>query len=500
MFFLLDCSSPALAATATPKYGGTLKILWNFGPGAYLGYKPEMHHLSLGHTSHCFERLLRVSDKGEAVPWLLTEWKIDKDKLTARLTVRQGVKFHDGTDFNAEAAVWNMQRAINTKLSYFAPWESVEALDNYTVLLKLKSYTNVFTTSLARVVMISPTAFKTKGEDWTNRNPVGTGPFKFVSFEKDKSLKFTRNENYWQKGLPYLDAVEYAYIADNMTRQMAFMAGQGDIAYNLKGTQRLELESKGYKYAPLPAFGGSLTVIDFDSKHKDSPFANIKVREAVSLSLDRKAICAARGFGVWEPIEQFAPPGSIGHIADLPKRGYDPERAKQLLAEAGYRSGIKAKMIVDPTGADRNETVLIQDQLKKVGINIDLDYVDAAAFQQIRYQTGWTNGMLISGTVGHPNFASIMNTFCSQRSVTSHVSWVSDGYAKALDEALATIEMDPKLMQKVNRLAVEGFFQVPVHTQPGGPEPVPQAWVRDHGLLKQQEHLFMTSEVCWLSK
>jgi peptide/nickel transport system substrate-binding protein len=501
LFFLLACSSPALAATATPRYGGTLKLLWDQGPGAYLGYNPEKHFLSLAHTIWCFERLVRVTDTGKAVPWLVTDWKIDLDKLTATLKLRQGVKFHDGTDFNAEAVVWNMQRAIDTKLSYFATWISAEAIDHYTVLLKLKSYTNMFTTSLARIDILSPTAVKTKGEDWANKNPVGTGPFKFVSFEKDKSLKFTRNENYWQKGLPYLDAVEYMYIADKMTRQMAFMSGQGHIAYELKGQQRLDLEAKGFKPAPPPNYGGTVIVIDFDSKHKDSPFSKIKVREAVSLALDRDAICAARGFGMWEPTEQFTAKGAMGYVADLPKRGYNPEKAKQLLTEAGCGSGIKAKMIVDPQSVDRDLTVLVQDYLKKVGIMIDLDYVDAAAFNQVRYQTGWTNGMLINGTSGSPNFAYRMNQFCSKRGVTSHSSWVSDEFDKAVDEALKTLEPEEALMQKIGKMFVEGLFQVPIHTAPVGPQPILQPnVVNDHGIHKQQEWMFMTPETCWLSK
>jgi peptide/nickel transport system substrate-binding protein len=190
----------------------------------------------------------------------------------------------------------------------------------------------------------------------------------------------------------------------------------------------------------------------------------------------------------------------MGYIPDLPERGFDPERAKQLLANAGYANGFKAKLIPCPTSVDRDEVVLVQNYLKKVGIDIDIDFVDAAAFRKIRYQAGWNNGMLIFGTVGHPNFAHVMNVFCSQRGITSHTSYVSEEFANALDAALGTLEMEPEKMQKVNRLAVEGLFQVPVHTQPGGPEPVVQANVHDHGLLKQQEHLFMSSEACWLSK
>ena len=136
---------------------------------------------------------------------------MDSSGKVITLTLRRGVKFHDGTDFNAEAAKWNLDQAISTKQFGSVLIDSVDVVDPYTIRINLKQRDNTLLGMLGFSyigMMISPTAFKTKGEDWVIANPVGTGPFRFASWQKDVKIAFRKFEGYWQKGKPYLDGIE----------------------------------------------------------------------------------------------------------------------------------------------------------------------------------------------------------------------------------------------------------------------------------------------------
>lgn len=312
-------SSTTTAAT-TPQYGGTLRIFSKMQPSIDIGYQPERDYAAGQDIEPCVERLIHLSDKYEPTPVLATAWKLAPDNLSCTITLRQGVKFQDGSDFNASACVWNINRMIDTKLSAYRKWDSAQVVDNNTVLLKLKSYSNDFLGSLAGARMISEASVEKNGKDWAQWNPVGTGPFEFVSFTKGVSLKFKKWDGYWQKGKPYLDAIEFTYFTDEMTEATAFMDGQADIAGGFSPPTVATLMSKGFQIAK-PAYGAALMRLQPDTKHADSPFSDPKVVQAVSYAIDRQALCNARGNGLWFPTEQFQAPGEPGYLADRSLEG-----------------------------------------------------------------------------------------------------------------------------------------------------------------------------------
>jgi peptide/nickel transport system substrate-binding protein len=491
------------AKTTTPavnKYGGILKIIFMSAVGPNFGYNTELYSMNLPQAQYALETLVRISEEGVAEPWLATKWEVASDKKTVTIHLREGVKFHDGTDFNAEALVWNINRVIASGSSYHLEWGSGEVIDNYTVKLNLKTYTNRLAIAMAEMMIASPTSFKEKGEKWANDNPTGTGPFKFVSYKKDELLKYERNPNYWQKGLPYLDGIEIRYITDPLTRKAAFENGEAHVVYEIKGDARLDLEKKGYKTPALPAYGGELTLLYVDSGHKDSAYSNIKVRQAMSMALDRNALAQARGFGYWTPATQFAPPKSAYEIADYPdsKAMYNVAKAKQLMAEAGYASGFQTK-IYSADSFDKDASVMIQSFLAQIGIKSDIDFLDRAGYTALT-NNGWQNGMMVRGVVGMPNFGNIMTRFVGPGRTSKGSIMYPDDYLTALQNSLSSLEIDPALFKEVNRLALDYMLAVPVVIFPPGAQP---AWVKeihDLGLYEQFEWIFNSSEVAWLEK
>lgn len=503
-------TSPAATTTATNttqptttsavnKYGGTLKILFFTPPGPNFGYNTEMFAMSQPQTQYALETLIRISQHGVAEPWLATSWEVAPDKKSVTIKLREGVKFHDGTDFNAEAVVWNINRIIASGSAYHVEWSSGEVIDKNTVKLNLKSLTNRLDIGMAQMMITSPAAFA-KGEKFANDNPTGTGPFKFVSYAKDTLLKYAKNTEYWQKGLPYLDGIEIRYIIDPMTRKAAFENGEAQVVYEMKDDMRLDLEKKGYMTPAMPAYGGELTVGYVDSNRPESPWYNLKVRQAVSMAINRDALVKARGFGYWIPATQFVLPESPYYIAGIPdsKAMYNVAQARLLLDQAGYPNGFKTK-IFSATGFDNNAAVMIQSFLAQVGINAEIDFLDRAAFTQITNQ-GWRNGIMIRGIIGMPNFGNIMQRFLGPGRPAGGAIFYPKNYLDAIQASIDSPKTDPVLNREVNRLAYENMLAIPIMFTPPGAQP---AWIKglnDMNYYKAFEWWRDTAEIAWLEK
>jgi peptide/nickel transport system substrate-binding protein len=180
IMFVMLLFAVAAGAAETPEYGGILKIVDMAEGGTPIGVPWENFTIDSKLETPVIETLLNEDFKGKLYPHLATGYKVDQTARTITFTLRKGVKFHDGTDFNAEAVRWTWQMAMDAKV---APgWESVEAVDEYTVRVHFKTYQNDFLSRAGQRGMgiISPATFKKNGIEWARWNPVGTGPFKFV--------------------------------------------------------------------------------------------------------------------------------------------------------------------------------------------------------------------------------------------------------------------------------------------------------------------------------
>jgi peptide/nickel transport system substrate-binding protein len=274
--------------TVTPQYGGTLKIISN--PGVTnLGYPGAINGSNDGsYRQPALEELLTYDLKGsgKVVPWLATGWAYNSDFTTLTFTLQKGVKFHDGTPFNAAAAKFSLDLILNSTLVDLKTVSSIEAVDDYTLRLNLKTYDSALLISLASYLcpMVSPTAVQAMGKDAAMLHPVGTGPFKFVSYTRDVGIKYEKFTDYWQKGKPYLDALEFVFISDPVTQLASLKAGEAQILRAISTTDAAALKATG-KYT-LATQEMAVDCLAGDSAHPDSPYAKLQVRQAIAYAID----------------------------------------------------------------------------------------------------------------------------------------------------------------------------------------------------------------------
>ena len=379
-----QAASPTASTTtaAKPQPGGVMKILMS-RPATLFGYPPTIVGPDRDFAPPFFNRLLAIGDDGKYQPELALSWDTSADGKTITFKLRQGVKFHDGTPFNAQAVKSNLDKLIPPNPVIIDGITSVDVVDDYTVKINLTNYNNLILYQLASsyaCYMYSPTALQKNGPDWAATHPVGTGPFILKDFQPNISMTFAKNPDYWEKGLPYLDGMQINSVLDAMTQMMTFKAGQANAIYDASPTTAAQLRDAGYTLQIAP---GAMYTLAFDSKNSEI-FAKAKVRQAIEYAIDKEAICNGPGVGLYKPAYQIVTSDSPDYNPSCPPRKYNPEMAKKLLAEAGYPNGFSFKgFFQDNTWKDG--VVAVQSYLDKVGIKMEIIYVNSAAY--LEYQS-----------------------------------------------------------------------------------------------------------------
>lgn len=490
---LSGCSKETpTTTTGTTKYGGTLRIADIVGP-SNLGW-PADGTFGAGYYADIFmDTLLKGDPNGNIFPNLATKWEIAPDMKSITLTLRQGVKFHDGSDWNATVAKWNFDEMIKAKMANYVKFSSVDILDEYSIRINVSAFTNTHLNTLAGMRVVSKVAYDKNGKDWMFTNIVGTGPFKMVSFEPNVSIKGERFTGYWQQGKPYLDAIEFYRIPDPMTRSTSLQAGEMDIIGGDLSQVEYPLQQQGFNILKSSV---AVYCLIPDSVNADSPLSNLKVREAIDLAIDRDAMVKALGYGFWQTTYQWAVPGSVNYITDLPARAYDLEKAKKLLAEAGYPNGFSITLSVDAANSNRDVVTGIQGYLSKIGIQVKLDMLEYASFQNA-ISKGWTNGMLATArsTVPNLNVSSIVWT----KDSPLHVSVDKTNAFYALyNDSVNSKDYSPALVQKMIRYIYDNVMIIPIYAVSRGE--IMQSYVHDTGFYTRQHFWYWEPANIWLSK
>ena len=462
-FLTLVLVAPGVALSA-PKYGGKVKIAVARDP-RQIGdpVARPFNNTDMRLCAPIIENLLRYDEKGMLVPWLAESWTIAEDQGSIVLNLRKGVKFQDGTDFNAKAVQWNLERYRVSDNPELKSVSAVEVLGDYSVQLKLAKWSSTLMDTFTQQpgMMISPKAFKEKGAERIQKDPVGTGPFKFKSWDRNVNLVLEKFDGYWQKGKPYLDAIEYVFINTPMTRNAALKAGEVDGVMIVEFQFLKELMDSGKYYPLAPGLSDILICYVGDSANPKSPWSDIRVRRAFSYAINGPELIETINKGYGEAINQYATKGSWGFNPQVKGYPYNPEKAKQLLAEAGYANGLKITMTCPAWGSYRYAPPAIQEYLRKVGIEAEIVYNDPGKFDAILFG-GWENMMMQQpGRLVIPDAANNLDVYasCNAPFAFKKTTLCPDDYREAIDKALEApdFETKQKWTWEAQRLLVDKY-------------------------------------------
>ena len=322
--------------------------------------------------ANIYEGLVKVNRNGEFIPGLATAWTVSPDGKVYTFDLRKNVTFHNGEPFNAAVARWNLERNAaeatkNAHPEYFRGIEKIETPDEYTLVVTLKDVDALFIAHLAEgdAVMLP-----TKGYENAASEPVGTGPFRFVTWVRGDRVEMTRNEKYWNPALPYLDKVTFKFIGDASAQIAALKAGDIDVIGYIAAPEQASEMAKDKRFK---VFAGTTTgEVIMGTNNKRKPFDNKLVRQAMAYAIDRQTVIDLVMFGYGTPIGSHWSP-STPYYEDLTARfAYNPEKAKALLAEAGYPNGFKSEIILRSGAQYEDRSSMVAAFLKKVGIECDM--------------------------------------------------------------------------------------------------------------------------------
>lgn len=393
----------AVASDAKPQYGG--EMIYAQG-GAKFTLFPGRNTDSGAQDVwlYAYENLVELNEKNEIIPWLAKSWTVSDDQKTVSFKLQEGVMFHDGTPFNAEAVAFVFNEAKSKKFLYISLLEGfVKAVadSEYTVSFHLDAPFAALLPNLAYrpLCIFSPKAYKEKGEQWLATHLVGTGPFVHKEYVKGEYVLFEKNPNYWQEGKPYLDRVRILVVPDTAVRTAMIEKGEVDRAISLNDFDLPRLEKdKDIQVRVSPSTRQYYVVLN----HLVHPMDHVNVRKAFNYAIDKvglvKAVFADRG-----AVLSKAPTISEGvyGFKDMREPGeetifaYDPDRAKELLKNAGYEDRDKDGIVEDVKGTklalnlwtrkgstkgDHQVAQLIQTFFKEIGVEVNLTVMESASF------------------------------------------------------------------------------------------------------------------------
>ena len=389
-----------LAVMAVPPAGAAGTLVFGRGGDANsLDPAESLSFEAIKCADWSFDGLVRL--KGESAdvePALAESWTVSNDGLIWTFKLRKGVKFHDGTPCNADAVVFSFERQRDKNHPYynksFTRWnlkfggiKQTKKVDDYTVQIILNEKFPVLLANLSGYIwyIVSPTAVKNNPNGFRNK-PVGTGYFKFVRQVKDSYIEYEANKDYWD-GPPKVDKLIVRVIPDNEVRLLSLQKGEVHVADGIDNTHFRDIEkSPNLKLYTAVSLGISYVAMNTE---KNGPLANPKVRKALQYAVNEERIFKTVYYGYGERAKQCVPSTWWGHNPNIPGFEYNPERAKKLLADAGYPKGFKTTFLsyTNPRPfcqSPRDYVTLVKSDLEKVGVGVDIIMMRWEAYRDAR--------------------------------------------------------------------------------------------------------------------
>jgi ABC-type transport system substrate-binding protein len=342
-----------------------------------------------------YDRLVTFGPDFAIVPQLATSWETSEDGLAWTFHLREGVTFHDGTAFDADAVVFNVERMIDpdrnpTNRPLWNPFAGAEALDAYTVRITTHAPYSAVLNTLAHGAgaIVSPAATERYGDDQIATNPVGAGPFVLASFNPGQEVVLRAYEGYWD-GVPQTQEIVFRYVPEASTRISALQSGQVDIIDSVPPQLAVTLQNDP-NVQVLTSPG--LRPMGFGLMLQHEPLDDVRVRQAINYAVNKEAIAQGVFQGFARPSDSPLAFNTVGHVT-AGEYAYDPERAASLLDDAGWAlgaGGVRAKdgrnltlTLYTPEGlfpGDVDIAEVVANSLQAVGIGVDIVKIEAAAY------------------------------------------------------------------------------------------------------------------------
>jgi peptide/nickel transport system substrate-binding protein len=408
-----------LPAEGTPRRGGTLVMGTD---REAITFDPTVQNTNQAALA-VYDSLLKLDENGEPQPYMAESMETPDGGLTWRLGLRDGVRFSDGTPLDAQAVITNVQRHVDKASSpghlYAQRIASMRAVDPLTVEFTLSEPFGSFPSTFALGftagnlgAIVSPAALAQHGDEIGN-NPVGAGPFVLTDWTRDSRMQLTRNPNYWQEGMPYLDALEFRPLPDTETRYASIENGDVDLIFGgyhtelLRGVQNPNLT---VYYGP----GNGAEYIYFN--HQRAPFDDRRMREAVVRGINLDALAATQFRGQMARASNWFGADSEYSAPDAEAAwpAHDPQRARQLVQEyvaAGGSATVQYKTTNAPNRVQFAE--FLQAQMAEIGITLEPQFFDLAQYSSSVVQSqdfqiaGWVGGPV---DVPYPGVLNLMHT------------------------------------------------------------------------------------------
>jgi peptide/nickel transport system substrate-binding protein len=394
---------------------------------------------------------------------LAESWEFQGTRWVFRL--RKGVRFHDGTPFTAEDVIHSINRMKNDKQSLqkenFRDLTEMQAPDDHTVVFTTEIPNAVFLDRLDNRFMISKAAADKHG-DQADQYPLGTGPYKFVSWQRDGNLVMTRNDQYWRAPAAIKEVV-LKRVKEDAGRVAGLLAGQGDVINNVP-VEELSRFANNPKVRAEKAEGVRMYFLAMNLTHK--PFDNKQVRQAFNYAIDPaviiKHIYEGNGYVMNGPLGSNV----IGFDPKMKRYPYDPKKAKELLAGAGFANGLDVKLYFSPDRYPKAREVcqVIADQLAKAGVKAELVSQEFVIFWG---REGVNGGKLPFYYVGRPAIdADTVYDQYYRSGVSKRVEYKNPEFDKLIDEEQKTGDQKKRveLLQQAGRILMEDAPLVPLYT------------------------------------
>lgn len=446
--------------------GGTLKY-GRYADSLFLDPVLNDANVDIWILSNLYDTLIFPSDDGKGLkPGLATDWKVSADGLTVTLTLRDGIKFSDGSPITTADVIWSLKRAADPKKGIWGfligSIQDITAEGDHTIVIKLKNTDpailaalTVFNTAILPMKAFEGSEGTTDEEKAKSysAHPISSGPFVLKSWDHGQSMKLVRNENYWAKGedgkaLPYLDGLDFEVIPDDATRILKLQSGELDGAEFIPYSRVEELkQADGIVMELYPST--RVQYIDMNVRPqlggKDNPLSNEKVRQAMNYAANKEAIIQVVTHNVGKQLTSFMSSATPLHTGDKPLYPYDIEKAKSLMKEAGFENGFETSLLVLAGNQDEiGIATALQQMWGEIGIKLELQQVDnPSRTKQYREGTFTMRVSAWTDDIADPN--EIASYFVYSPTIQAlHSGWKSEEADKLFEASQKEINPDKR--------------------------------------------------------